>query len=203
MEIERKFLIDKSKIDLNKLNCNQIEQGYLENNIQIKLENKNIIFIKNNHIFKIKIIEEDFNDLKNIFFYKNNEFVFENFNTIRIRTEIHSNNIKLGYLTIKGKTIGVTRVEIEYLIDFDIAQKILKFLCNKKINKNRYILNLKNHIWEIDVFKDKNEGLIVAEIELENESDFFEKPDFILDEVSLDSKYYNVNLIKNPFKKWK
>lgn len=110
---------------------------------------------------------------------------------------------KEAYITIKGKNIGTKRLEYEYEIPIKDATEIIDNLCQKPvIEKVRYSMYYKGKTWIIDEFKGCNDGLIVAEIELESEDDFFEKPDFIGEEVTYDIRYFNSNLIKNPYTKW-
>ncbi len=109
-----------------------------------------------------------------------------------------------GWLNIKGATLGVVRAEYEYEIPLDEAMEMLKELCEKPlIEKSRHIVPHAGHVWEIDVFEGENRGLVVAEIELENETEPFERPQWIGEEVSDDPRYYNVCLIENPYSKWK
>lgn len=118
--------------------------------------------------------------------------------TVRIR--IVGNK---GFLTIKNKGNGLARDEFEYEIPFTDAEEILQKICQKPfIEKTRYLYNYKGHTWEIDEFHGENEGLIVAEIELENEDENFEIPEWIGEEVTYDNKYFNSNLFKNPYKNW-
>ena len=108
-----------------------------------------------------------------------------------------------GFLTIKGITTGATRVEYEYEIPEKDATAMLDELCEKPIiEKNRCKIDFAGFIWEIDEFFGDNQGLIVAEVELESEDQTFEKPEWIGDEVTGDPKYFNSNLILNPFTKW-
>lgn len=108
-----------------------------------------------------------------------------------------------GYLTIKGITTGATRVEYEYDIPENDATAMLDDLCEKPIiEKNRFKIDHAGLIWEVDEFFGENQGLIVAEVELESEDQTFEKPEWIGDEVTGDPKYFNSNLILNPFTKW-
>ncbi|HIK36592.1 MAG: CYTH domain-containing protein [Geminocystis sp.] len=109
-----------------------------------------------------------------------------------------------GFLTIKGKTIGNTRLEYEYPIPFKDAQEMLDFLCVPPlIEKKRYKVEENGLLWEVDVFLGENEGLILAEVELEDESQEIILPQWVGEEVTDDPRYYNVNLVKNPFRKWK
>ena len=108
-----------------------------------------------------------------------------------------------GYLTIKGITLGATRVEYEYEIPVAEAEAMLDELCEKPlIEKNRYKIDYEKLIWEVDEFFGQNQGLIVAEVELESEDQDYEKPGWIGDEVTGDPKYFNSNLIINPYLKW-
>ncbi|MBW1642134.1 MAG: CYTH domain-containing protein [Deltaproteobacteria bacterium] len=108
-----------------------------------------------------------------------------------------------GYLTIKGITTGATRVEYEYDIPENDAMEMLDDLCEKPIiAKNRYKIDFAGFIWEVDEFFGENQGLIVAEVELESEDQRFEKPEWIGDEVTGDPKYFNSNLVINPYIKW-
>lgn len=108
-----------------------------------------------------------------------------------------------GFLTVKGITTGATRVEYEYEIPVKDADAMLDDLCEKPlIEKNRYKIGFESFIWEVDEFFGENQGLIVAEIELEREDQHFEKPDWISEEVTGNPKYFNSNLIQNPYSKW-
>ena len=108
-----------------------------------------------------------------------------------------------GFLTVKGITTGATRVEYEYEIPVQDADAMLDELCEKPIiEKNRYKIQNKNLVWEIDEFFGENEGLIVAEVELESEDQPYEKPGWIGAEVTGDPKYFNSNLIQNPYTNW-
>ena len=118
--------------------------------------------------------------------------------SVRIRTQGER-----AFLNIKSATIDVTRQEFEYEIPFSEATEMLETLCEKPlINKTRYHIKNGNHVWEIDVFSGDNDGLIVAEIELNDKDESFDKPAWLGDEVSSDERYYNVNLGKHPFKDW-
>ena len=85
----------------------------------------------------------------------------------------------------------------------DQLESYLETLCEKPlISKTRYHLKNENHLWEIDVFDGDNKGLIVAEIELSDKNESFNKPEWLGAEVSDDARYYNVSLVKHPFKDW-
>lgn len=109
-----------------------------------------------------------------------------------------------AFITIKGLSKGSTRSEFEYEIPLNDAEVILDELCKKPIiEKYRYRVKTGNSIWEVDEFMGLNEGLIIAEIELEHENQAFDIPDWIGKEVTDDPRYYNSNLIRNPFTQWK
>lgn len=106
-------------------------------------------------------------------------------------------------LTIKGLTTGVTRSEFEYPLPLEDASILLDQLCEKPlIDKHRHVETHGGHTWEIDVFHGDNEGLVVAEVELASESERPELPAWAGAEVSGDPRYFNSNLLKNPYKSW-
>jgi CYTH domain-containing protein len=108
-----------------------------------------------------------------------------------------------GFLTIKGPTKGISRPELEYEIPCADAEYILDHLCDGGIvAKMRYILNHNGLCWELDEFAEDNAGLITAEIELDREDQPFEKPEWLGKEVSLDRRYTNAALARNPFRNW-
>lgn len=119
--------------------------------------------------------------------------------TVRVR--IKSNK---GFLTIKGASNagGLSRFEWEKEIPIDDAKNLLLLCEAGVIDKTRFEVKCGHHTFEIDVFHGNNNGLIVAEIELETETDSFEKPDWLGKEVTGDIRYYNAYLSKNPFEKW-
>ena len=107
-----------------------------------------------------------------------------------------------GYLTIKGITVGASRMEFEYEIPLQDANELLKICEKPLIEKIRYTMEDGGMVWEIDKFAGDNQGLIVAEVELDREDQQFPKPDWIGDEVTGDPRYFNSNLIKKPYTKW-
>lgn len=119
--------------------------------------------------------------------------------TVRIR--IKGNK---GYLTIKGKgnESGTSRLEWETEIPLIDAEQLLS-LCEKGvIDKIRYEIPVENHIYEVDVFSGENNGLIIAEIELQDETETFSKPNWLGEEVTGDKKYYNAYLSNHPYQSW-
>ena len=113
--------------------------------------------------------------------------------TIRIRIA----NDK-AFITIKGRPIGnsISRSEWEFQIPISDATEMMKLCLNGKIVKTRYFIPAGEHNFEVDVFHDKNEGLIIAEIELSSDDEEFEIPDWLGEEVTGNPAYYNANLIK-------
>mgnify|MGYP002750538015 CR=1 FL=1 len=107
-----------------------------------------------------------------------------------------------GYLTIKGITVGASRMEFEYEIPRRDADKLLDICEKPLIEKTRYKVEEGDFVWEIDEFFGANQGLIVAEVELESEDQKFSKPHWVGEEVTGDPRYFNSNLIKNPYTKW-
>jgi len=109
-----------------------------------------------------------------------------------------------AYLTLKGKNRGLVRSEFEYEIPASDAEEIISELCRGPIiDKTRYVIEYSGHTWEIDIFHGENDGLVVAEIELQSEEELFDRPNWVTLEVSDDSKYYNSSLLENPFSKWR
>lgn len=108
-----------------------------------------------------------------------------------------------GWLTIKGVTVGTTRTEFEYEIPLDDANAMLDELCERPIiEKTRHIVDVDGTRWEIDEFGGVNEGLIVAEVELDSPDEAFTAPDWLGDEVTDDPRYFNANLIEHPYSQW-
>ena len=117
--------------------------------------------------------------------------------TVRVRVEGER-----AKLTVKGATVGVTRLELEYPIPVDDARQLLA-ICEKPIiTKRRHVVLHAGKKWEVDVFGGDNEGLVVAELELSSEDEPFAKPPWVHDEVSDDPRYFNANLVKHPYRSW-
>lgn len=119
--------------------------------------------------------------------------------TVRVR--IKGNK---GFLTIKGKgnASGTTRLEWEKEIPVSDAEQLLPLCEQGMIDKIRYEVPAGKHVYEVDVFSGDNDGLIVAEIELNTEEEFFEKPSWLGKEVTGEAKYYNAFLSNSPYKNW-
>jgi CYTH domain-containing protein len=109
-----------------------------------------------------------------------------------------------AYLTVKGisNEAGTIRTEWEKEIDVSEAEKLIKLCEESVIEKERYEVQVGDHVFEVDEFFGKNSGLIIAEIELSSENERFEKPSWLGKEVTGDIKYYNSQLSKKPFETW-
>jgi len=120
--------------------------------------------------------------------------------TVRVRIKG-----EIGFITIKGKgnETGMSRFEWETEIALAEAKNLIQLCENGVIDKIRYEVEAGNHTFEVDEFFGENEGLIVAEIELNSEEETFEKPAWLGQEVTNDERYYNAYLSNNPFKNWK
>lgn len=110
-----------------------------------------------------------------------------------------------GYLTIKGASDekGLSRYEFEKEILLDEAEQLLKLCEPGMIDKTRFLVKSGSHTFEVDEFYGENEGLVIAEVELQSEDEPFEKPGFIGREVTGDRRYYNSHLLKHPFSAWR
>ena len=120
-------------------------------------------------------------------------------------THIRQGYICSGYLTIKGPSgeEGLKRYEFEQEISLSDAEDLMTICKPGIIDKNRYLVRCGKHVFEVDEFFGENEGLVIAEVELQSEDEAFEKPDFIGREVTGDRRFYNAHMRKNPFFLWK
>lgn len=119
--------------------------------------------------------------------------------TVRIRIRDDK-----GYITIKGATneSGTSRYEWEKEIPLDDARELMCLCEQGVIDKIRYLVKSGNHIFEVDEFYGDNKGLLMAEVELTSEDEAFEKPSFIGEEVTGETRYYNSKLMKHPYNTW-
>jgi adenylate cyclase len=119
--------------------------------------------------------------------------------TVRIRTEDER-----AFLTIKGASdaAGISRYEWNHEITLQEANELFLLCTGNFVEKDRYLVPAGTHMYEVDVFHGDNEGLIVAEIELNAEDEAFEKPDWLGQEVTGNRRYYNSHLAVNPYKFW-
>lgn len=107
-----------------------------------------------------------------------------------------------GFITIKGVSKGASRPEFEYEIPFEDAVELLNNFCGSVVRKIRHKILFHGKVWDVDEFKDENEGLLIAEIELKNEDEQFELPEWVTKEVTGDERFYNSNLSMYPFTRW-
>ncbi len=153
-------------------------------------------------------------EIERKFLVLSNDFVNEAFSSKRIvQAYLNSNpertvRVRIkedkAFLTIKGEgnSSGTTRLEWETQIAVADAEKLLLICEEGVIDKTRYEVKVGKHVYEVDIFTGANEGLIMAEIELQSEDEAFEKPSWLGAEVTQDKRYYNAYLSKNQFKNW-
>ena len=108
-----------------------------------------------------------------------------------------------AYITIKGKMKNTSRSEYEYEIPKEDASQMIRDLAIGSVSKIRYKIIFQNKLWEVDEFFGKNEGLLLAEIELDEVDEKFAIPGWVTKEVTADKRYYNANLVMNPYENWK
>lgn len=121
--------------------------------------------------------------------------------TVRIRCY---KDDRTAEITVKGKRKGISRLEFEYEIPYADAREMQEKLCQKRlVEKTRHLIEYQGMLWELDEFHGDNEGLFVAEIELIDENQQFELPNWVGEDVSYDSKYRNSRLCVNPYNTWK
>ena len=118
--------------------------------------------------------------------------------TVRVRLEGAR-----ATLTIKGVTVGARRSEFEYEIPAEDAAALLALCEPPIIEKVRHRIPIGRHVFEVDEFQGDNAGLIVAEVELADEAEAFERPAWLGDEVTGDPRYYNANLVAHPYATWR
>ncbi len=156
----------------------------------IEIERK---FLVKNELWKAQVQSEK--TLKQGYFTEGGE------RSIRVRT----NNGQTAFLNIKQKLNkqGTKRLEFEYEIPYADAEMMLEqVVIQPIIDKTRYKVLNDGMIWDLDIFAGENQGLMIAEIELEDIDQSFQIPAWAGEEVSNDMRYYNMNLIKHPFSQW-
>ncbi len=107
-----------------------------------------------------------------------------------------------AWITIKGRSAGISRQEFEYEIPVEEGRELLGLCLPSVIDKTRHVLSHAGHVWEVDEFHGDNEGLVVAEVELADESISPEFPGWVGEEVSSDERYFNSRLAVLPYAKW-
>nr|WP_309685403.1 CYTH domain-containing protein [Armatimonas sp.] len=108
-----------------------------------------------------------------------------------------------GFLTVKGLTTGASRAEFEYTIPLEDAKALLALCEGPLVEKLRHIVKHAGLRWEVDAFLGDNDGLVVAEIELESEAQEIALPEWVGAEITGDARYYNSNLATEPYSTWK
>lgn len=107
-----------------------------------------------------------------------------------------------AWLTIKGKSTGISRIEMEYEIPVHEAKVLMELCHDFPIRKKRFVEKINGMTWEIDVFEGENSGLVIAEVELSDENQQVDLPDWVTKEVSTDHRYFNSWLSEHPFATW-
>jgi len=146
---------------------------------------------------KFLVLNDDYKKETNGILYRQGYLCANPKRTVRVRIVGDT-----GYLTIKGASKGATHAEFEYSIPKEDAEELLLLCETPLIEKYRYIIPFKGNTWEVDEFLGENKGLIIAEIELESETQEFELPPWVGVEVTSDPRYYNSNLARFPFSQW-
>ncbi len=118
--------------------------------------------------------------------------------SVRVRIEGSKAN-----LNIKSATLNIIRQEFEYPIPLNEAEELISLFCPTTVIKKRYKIEHAGKVWELDVFAGENDGLVVAEIELEHADETFDLPPWAGKEVSSEIRYYNTELARHPFSQWK
>jgi CYTH domain-containing protein len=145
---------------------------------------------------KFLVIGEDWRCVKPVYFcqgYLNRD----KHRTVRVR--VFGEN---AVITVKGISTGATRAEFEYPIPVVDGKQLLQLCEQPLIEKNRYVISYAGKKWEVDEFLGNNQGLVVAEIELLSEDESFDTPDWVGDDVTDDSRYFNSQLSATPFSTW-
>ncbi len=147
---------------------------------------------------KFLVIGDEWRSLASGTEYRQGYITAGNGKTVRVRLVGEQ-----GYLTIKGKSTGLSRLEFEYLIPKTDVEEMLDALCDRPpVCKTRYKIPIGDLVWEVDEFAGENEGLIIAEVELTHEQQEVARPKWVGDEVTFDRRYYNSYLAHYPFKSW-
>lgn len=153
-------------------------------------------------------------EIERKFLVLSNDFINEAFSQKRIVQAYLSSNpdrtvrVRIkgdkGFITIKGKSNanGTSRLEWEREISVMDAETLLSICESGTIDKIRHEIKVGKHVYEVDIFSGENEGLVMAEIELQSEEESFEKPSWLGEEVTNDERYYNAYLSKKPFVNW-
>lgn len=153
-------------------------------------------------------------EIERKFLVKNQDFIRQSFQNQRMTqgflSTVPERTVRIrsigqkGYITVKGigNKSGTTRFEWEKEIQLEEANSLLELCEPVVIDKTRYYCKQGAHVFEVDVFHGRNDGLIVAEIELKEENETFESPDWLGEEITGLNKYYNSSLSKQPYTDW-
>lgn len=148
---------------------------------------------------KFLVVNDDWRGLATGVVYRQGYLCPEPGRTVRVRIAGDA-----AFLTIKGQTNGISRLEYEYPLPLADAEELLRELCLQPvIDKKRYRIPFQGFVWEVDEFFGENAGLVVAEIELQDAEQEFARPDWVGLEVSGDRRYYNGSLARYPYSAWK
>lgn len=107
-----------------------------------------------------------------------------------------------AFLNLKSLAVGHTRQEFDYPVPLEDGSALLALCVGGLVEKNRHYVDHAGHLWEVDEFLGDNAGLVVAEIELGDAAEAFERPAWLGDEVTDDMRYYNLALASHPFARW-
>jgi adenylate cyclase len=120
----------------------------------------------------------------------------------RSTTRVRVKNGSDATVTIKSKRAELRRLEVEYPISALDAEALLSLRHSGMIEKTRFTIPWREHLWEVDVFSGDNAGLVIAEIELRHEDEPFDRPPWLGIEITGQSQYYNGSLARRPFRQW-
>lgn len=116
-----------------------------------------------------------------------------------VRVRIDSKQV---HLNIKSAIVGTSRAEYDYVIPADEGLEIFEALCVGQVEKTRHLVVHQGHTWEVDEFEGENEGLVIAEIELNSIGESFARPEWLGNEVTAERRYYNHALSLHPYRRW-
>jgi CYTH domain-containing protein len=147
---------------------------------------------------KYLLKDDSWRELADPIDYSQGYLVADGERTVRVRVAGNE-----GFITIKGKSKGLSRKEFEYPVPVEDAHDLFSLCINHIVEKRRSKIKWEGKIWEIDEFIADNEGLVLAEIELESEDESFILPPWIGEEVTGDFRYYNSYLSLHPYPEWR
>lgn len=209
LEIERKFIVHKIK-ESDLTNPRSIYQNYIATNESTKVfvfssDDKSTLSIKStknpkfNINFEMDISKSDADEMRKYLCTNQGEIITNYLNVVRVRLTDQD-----AFITIKGEKVGISCLEFEYSIDMNTAITLLGHTHTLyDIRKSRYTYEYKGHTFEVDVFEGPNEGLILAEVELDSpDTEIVDFPEGWELEETLENKYQNVMLAVRPYASW-